>query len=290
MSEGPESGVVSLAVLAEMVERAQARTGLAAEPALLRALERGLTLLESSAPADAASDDLAVAARFDALRARALLLADRIESLEAVVYEQADQSSVLQNELWRLRVERDAARTQLGRSGPTNPRPEPPLTIGLGGPHRQPPPIAARLLRGQQLVRLEVQLPPELSGRLQTLRESPTWPAGWTELAALYVAAHGLAALERDAGGSVDAARAARRIDPLNLSTLHRQVLEWEQAVKVLRLRQRAFELDNAGMRQVSQRLRDEVAGLLSELAGQDGPTEQRPGRGRGRFWPFGRR
>jgi hypothetical protein len=299
-----------LTLLAEMVSRAERLTGTEAAAAVPLALRRGLDQLgpaaESGGPAGQPADQpvallpperetersaaefVRLAVQFDLLRIRALRLQARLAPAETRLYELVDQSQALQDRAWELRAAVERLKQVLDRPVRPTPRPEPPLAIGLGGSARLHPPVADFLLRDQRLVAFPLVLSTESAARYETLGAAATVPADWGDLAWEHLLARGLARLELDAGG-VEQPAAPRRVDPHHLATLQRQVLEWEQNLKVLELRTRALEVDNQGLGRLVERLGNEARGLDAELAAR-GPSLGRPKRrGWSRLWPFGR-
>jgi hypothetical protein len=288
-----------LSLLCEMLERAGAlESGGDPKATLERAFARGLVFLEaagggqrgdSEGPAAARCRTVAARARFDFLRHRALALTEQYGELDRSVDDLATESLELHHRLWAWRGREERLKVQLGRRPGVTPRPEPAPTIGSGGPGKNRRPSGERLLAGLERCEVELDLPAELLARAKTLDRSQGWDEEWGEDAPLIVLSHGLAALELEQSRPGESPGGADQPvgDPSGLDALRYRIFELSENNRILRIRQRAFEVDNRGMRVRLGQLEQEVEGLEEELSrscGQVGASEERRQR-----WLLGR-
>jgi hypothetical protein len=272
---------LELLALEEVLERVSAlEPGGSREAGATRAIERGVCLLDSAeGRAGPDLESIVERARFDLLRHRALVLSETNRRLEQSVYELATESRELHDRLWEWSQRADRLKVKLGRREQVRPRPEPPLTIGLGRPRRERRGSADRLLEGLRLEPIELHLPADVVARAEALTERPGWPEGWEEDALAVVLAYGLASVELERAGVAGSDLSRPAAAPQALEALRYRVFELSESIRILTIRETALRIDNRGMRLRLAQYEPEVSALEQELAQRgEAPRARKPG------------
>jgi hypothetical protein len=253
-----EAYLVSL--IDDIVDRAVSVTGLDdASEALGKALTVGVERVESqSSDAAARSEGLADRVAIDVLRQRVLTLSEQNGALEKAVERLADESQALQDEVWDWRQRVQRLRAAAGCSTAPESRPEPALTIGLGGSGKAGWSPADRLLAGLQRQEVRVAASTPLWERAEALIQRRGWDQEWQDDAIVFILALGLDRLEQQATG--DGSRAAPR--ETDLAALNARHFSLHESLRILGLRETALRIDNHGMRIRLDQLKSEARKL----------------------------